>query len=215
MAAACVVKKHNLKEVPVELQHVPTPPSGRADLTGHGDTQLVAKESAKPAVVDLEGWHLDVLVKKLQYTSFEDQRLIITKDVLALGPPGGEFDEIIPLHDVDCFQDLSAPARRGLAPPGVDTANWQGCHSLCSMATVPEGYNKGRVYIFAAEFPMAIAGQFKDQAPARSRPVPEAEGKAEFETQAAVLACLRVLASEAKVRKQPKMCLASTVNTNH
>ena len=205
MAAACSTSIHKRNEEPIgELHHAPKL-SVRGPPTGHGDTQLLAKELAKPAV-DLEGWHLEVLVKKLQYTSFEDQRLIITKDVLALGPPGGEFDEIIPFHEIDCFQDLSAPAKRGLAPPGVDTASWRGHHSLCSIATVPEGFNTGRVYIIAAEFPFAIAGQYQDQAPARSRPVPEAQGKAEFQTQTAFLACLRVLASEAKVRQQPKVC---------
>ena len=183
-------------------------------FSAHGDTSKTATAdtlsslqlSAKPAV-DIEGWHLELRVKKLQYTSFEEQRLVITKDVLALGPPdGGDvFDDIIPLDEIHRIVDLSSPAQRGFAPPGVASDAWELEHSICNVGTSPHGHNIGRSYLLALEFPAAITvSQGQDEAPPHSRAVPVAGEATVLETQAAFLSCLQALVRECVVRKQPK-----------
>ena len=65
---------------------------------------LVEKQFLLP---DLNGWHIFMQgVCKLHGRTYRNQRLVLTPDVLALGEPDGDWDEIIPLHEacvLNCY----------------------------------------------------------------------------------------------------------------
>jgi len=103
--------------------------------------------------VNWNGWHVKMIVRKLQSTSWEEQLLVLTPDVLALGPVAGGHDEVIPLHEIDRLQE-----QRGA---GRVERGWSPARSICMLFTVDlqgaeKGYNLGRKYCISADFPLQI-----------------------------------------------------------
>ena len=98
-----------------------------------GQRQTLDKQ---PPAVDLNGWYAGVVVTKLQSTSWEELRMVITSDVLVFGPAAeGGYDDVIPLNQIGRMQEISnnnggrAEGRRGPM------------RSICLIFTETEGYN--------------------------------------------------------------------------
>ena len=163
--------------------------------------------------VDLGGWYLELRVRKLQSTSLEQQRMVLTKDVIAFGPLGSSaFDDVIPLSELQRVHDLSEPGRGegswGVVPVGKYL---QRClPGMCAFMTVPGGFNGGRSYCISVEFPLQIAGKDGEGRPASSS-VPDVG--AVFETQAVMLKALEAVACEAKVRVQSQSFTAKVARS--
>jgi hypothetical protein len=176
-------------------------------LDVHGNGGLSAEEFAQarmhalrkpPPPVDLHGWHAEAVVKKLQSTSWAELRMVITQDVIALGPAGGGgYDDVIPLHEVDRLLEQ----RSGGRAEGV--RGWSPLRNICMIFTVnlqgaEKGYNLGRKYCISADFPLQI-----QEGGAGGR----IEGTEKHVDQGKICSCgdfvkwLHVLVSQAKVRQ--------------
>ena len=105
--------------------------------------------------MDLSGWHLELEgMRKLQGREMVPQRFVITPDVLALGrvdgdsanpdpSPGEEWDDVIPLHEIQKTQDLEK------VHDGDDDDSGLFEHlnlGLVAIFCEDGGYNTGRKY---------------------------------------------------------------------
>ena len=62
--------------------------------------QALEREDFDRPQVNLKGWHLFLEgVHKLQGRNFRLKRVVLTEEVLALGEPDGDWDDVIPLHE--------------------------------------------------------------------------------------------------------------------
>jgi hypothetical protein len=176
------------------------------DLDGDGDVgvdgnQKEGLEERHAAAhvakhVDLEGWYLELSVRKLQSIMLEHQRMFVTKDVIAFGAPGEDrlkFHDVIPLSEVQHMHDCSEPGR--------SEGSWSEVPDMFILTTTPSGFNAGRSYCIAVEFPLQSTGKDGEGRPA-SKQVPGA--RAVVENQAALLKALEVLIRQAKIRTQSK-----------
>jgi hypothetical protein len=116
----------------------------------------------QPPPVELHPWYAEMVVKKLQSTSWEEVRMVITPDVIALGPvAGGGYDEVIPLCEVDRLLESRDPGRveGGWSPLRsvliIFTVNFQDAERLYPL-NPSSGYNLGRKYCISADFPLQI-----------------------------------------------------------
>ena len=113
-----------------------------------GQRQTLDKQS--PAV-DLNGWYAGVVVTKLQSTSWEELRMVITPDVLVFGPAAeGGYDDVIPLDQIGRLQEISN--NNG----GRAEGRWGPMRSICLIFTEEEGYNLGRKYCISVDVPLNI-----------------------------------------------------------
>jgi hypothetical protein len=144
--------------------------------------------------VDLEGSYLEFSVRKLQSTSLKHQRMVMTRDLIAFGAPGGDaFDDVIPLSEIHRVHDCSDPGR--------SEGSWDVVPGMFVLTTAPSGVNSGRSYCLAAEFPLQSTGKNVEGRPALSL-VPDPS--AVVETQVALLRVMEALIREAQIRAKSK-----------
>ena len=144
-----------------------------------------------PPAVDLKGWYAETVVKKLQSTSWEELRMVITPAVIALGPAaGGGYDDVIPLHElVSIHEGLEQRIQGG----------WSPLKNICMLFTVENGYNLGRKYFIAPDFPLQILeGGMGERIGGTGKHV----GDGKINSCGDFVKWLRVLASNAKQRHQ-------------
>lgn len=117
------------------------------------EAELVQDE--QDTQVDTSGWHLELVVNKLQGTEYFRQRLIITADVIAMGNPtqhmfstslvtkNGKhtWDDVLPLHQVTSVREIEGKNKE--AAEEEQAPDEQG---LLGIYTEAGGHNKGRKY---------------------------------------------------------------------
>ena len=114
-------------------------------LNADGQGTLTAEDFAerhvcdrKPPAVELHLYYAETVVKKLQSTSWAELRMVITPDVIALGPAeGGGYDDVIPLHEIDRL----LAQRSGGREEGV--RGWSPLRNTCIIFPGEQGYNLG------------------------------------------------------------------------
>jgi hypothetical protein len=172
-----------------------------ADGYGNVEFEEFAQRHAldkSPPPVELHSWYAEVVVRKLQSTSWKELRMVITPDVLALGPAvGGGYDDVIPLYEIISL--------RVLLQDGRAEGGWNPLRSICLIYTGTGvgldagGYNLGRKYCIAADFPMDI---HEGKAGERMRRIGQhvTDGKLHIPTIGDFVKFLDVLVSQAKTR---------------
>ena len=172
-------------------------------LNADGQGTLTAEDFAerhvcdkKPPAVELHGYYAEAVVQKLQSTSWKELRMVITPDVLALGPAvGGGYDDVIPLYEICGLRELSEGGR--------EEGGWNPLKSICLIYTGPgvgmdgEGYNLGRKYCIASDFPMDI---HEGKAEERMRGIGQHVTDGKLHTCGDFVKFLQVLVSQAKAR---------------
>jgi hypothetical protein len=176
-------------------------------LNADGQGTLTAEDFAerhvcdkKPPAVELHGYYAFAVVQKLQSTSWKELRMIITPDVLGLGPAEGEgYDDVIPLYEIDGLRELSEGGR--------EEGGWNPLKSICLIYTGPgvsmvgEGYNLGRKYCIAADFPMDIQEAKTEE---RMQGIGQHVTDGKLHTCGDFVKFLEVLVSQAKTRHKPQ-----------
>ena len=104
--------------------------------------------------VDMSAGHLSLNVKRLISTAFDDTQLVITPEVLAMGPRGdGYFDEIIPFKDVDYITNVGGDEDGNVMRC---EGSWSRLFGLCAIYTKLNGHNRGRTYLLSIKFPCTV-----------------------------------------------------------
>ena len=112
--------------------------------------------ASEPHPIDLQGWHLEFRVKRLEGTVFQEQRMVLTRDVLGFGQfgQGTEMDDVIPLREIESVKDLWHHNAACRAEGG-----WVLMDSMIGLKTIPGAYNLGRAYCISASFPLDVDGR--------------------------------------------------------
>lgn len=169
----------------------PCSPNGLGTLRPKNALWLRRMASMAPTPgVSTASWYLTMTVKRLFSTSFQDQQLIITRDVLAFEPlDGDELDDVIPLCEIEKVENLGNVER--------GEGCWGTLHGLTAVSTMSTGYNMGRKYLISMHFPCAVGGQAWSAA--TQPPLVEHPGR-EFTNQGQFHECLTKLVWEARQR---------------
>jgi hypothetical protein len=192
--AAIIAAKHN--HCNNHNESVRMRSSGEEIPAGLEEEAMLAAAAAVQVAkhVDLEGSYLEFSVRKLQSTSLEHQRMVVARDLIAFGAPGGDgFDDVIPLSEIHRVHDCSDPGR--------SEGSWDVVPGMFVLTTARSGVNSGRSYCIAAEFPLQNTGKNGEGRPASSFfPDPGSV----VETQVALHKVIEALIREAKIRAKSK-----------
>ncbi len=156
-----------------------------------GQRQALDKQ---PPAVDLSGWYAEAVVAKLQSTSWEELRMVITPDVLGLGPAAeGGYDDVIPLGEISCIRMQEISNDNG----GRAQGRWGPTRSISLIFTEAEGYNLGRKYCISVDVPLDI---HEGTAGARAAQIGQHVTDGKVHTCGDFVKFLNVLISQAKKR---------------
>ena len=123
------------------------PASFYRECSYHADNGLPMTPSGAILRLDLKGAVVDLQLQRLRGPAFAPERCVITDSCIALGSGvvAGEFDDVIPLHEIAYIKRVTKyGGQENVAPP------WELSSSagslLMAICTIQGGHNKGRKY---------------------------------------------------------------------